>query len=150
MSKQRLEIKSEALIKHQELEQAAIDSVIAFAKENNELLKYIAHWGDGRGGYIAELIVSELGMPAQLPSDKAKDTRPKISKAKRKAVFDLFGNQCLKCKSYDEICIDHVIPLAKGGENTVENMQPLCRTCNSAKGVDSADYREVRQKCSTR
>lgn len=40
-----------------------------------------------------------------------------------------------------EMTARHVIPLAKGGENTVENMQPLCRNCNSAKGVDNADYR---------
>lgn len=30
--------------------------------------------------------------------------------------------------------VDHVIPRAKGGNNTIRNAQPLCRTCNASKG----------------
>lgn len=131
------------LAKHQEMERAAVAAITGFAKENKELLQYIAHWGDGRGGYISALILDELNMLPQAATSQAKSNRPTVSRAKRNFVFDLFGNQCLSCKSYDDICIDHVTPLAKGGENSVENMQPLCRTCNSAKGVKSTDYRGV-------
>lgn len=34
--------------------------------------------------------------------------------------------------------VDHIVPLAKGGPHTKENLQNLCRTCNQAKG-DSDD-----------
>lgn len=29
---------------------------------------------------------------------------------------------------------DHIIPKAKGGKDTLDNMQPMCRRCNAEKG----------------
>ena len=33
----------------------------------------------------------------------------------------------------DEVVIDHITPLAKGGSSDVENLQVTCRRCNSLK-----------------
>ena len=37
---------------------------------------------------------------------------------------------------------DHIIPLARGGETTMGNLQTLCKKCNRQKGIKIADEEE--------
>lgn len=34
------------------------------------------------------------------------------------------------------LTVDHIIPKSRGGSNNPENLQPMCRKCNSSKGND--------------
>lgn len=43
---------------------------------------------------------------------------------------------CVQCESVEDLAIDHIIPLARGGTNALENLQVLCGTCNSKKGAN--------------
>lgn len=46
------------------------------------------------------------------------------------------GHICQSCRINvrdDEIEFDHIIPVAKGGPTTVENLRLLCRSCNRKK-----------------
>lgn len=49
--------------------------------------------------------------------------------------------RCLRCGSGDDITADHVVPVAYGGHSNIDNIQPLCRSCNSWKGIQYIDYR---------
>ena len=67
-----------------------------------------------------------------------KGKRPKISKTKRKRIFEKCKGRCAYCGKVIALgtfdaCIDHVKPLAKGGNNEDENLVMACRKCNSSK-----------------
>lgn len=55
---------------------------------------------------------------------------------------------CPKCREDRILTRDHIIPLTAGGTNYIDNIQPLCRSCNSKKlNTTIIDYRprEVRE-----
>jgi 5-methylcytosine-specific restriction endonuclease McrA len=56
-------------------------------------------------------------------------------------VVALYG-RCLRCGRDDvNLVSNHVIPLRRGGEHHVRNIQPLCPGCNRWKGLRMIDFR---------
>lgn len=41
---------------------------------------------------------------------------------------------CSRCGSKNDLTADHILSLANGGSNILENVMVLCRKCNSSKG----------------
>ena len=55
-----------------------------------------------------------------------------------------FFGHCVLCgKSAEEVKLvkDHIIPIYQGGSDGIDNLQPLCQSCNARKGPDSTDHR---------
>lgn len=45
------------------------------------------------------------------------------------------GYYCRRCNATENITIDHIVPVSKGGKNITSNLQLLCKSCNSKKGA---------------
>ncbi|CAL5352089.1 hypothetical protein CsSME_00039672 [Camellia sinensis var. sinensis] len=57
----------------------------------------------------------------------------------RKNVFFRDSFTCQYCSSRENLTIDHVLPIARGGEWTWENLVTACSKCNSKKGQKTLD-----------
>jgi 5-methylcytosine-specific restriction endonuclease McrA len=53
----------------------------------------------------------------------------------RWAVWERDDFTCQRCRSRQHLSIDHVKPESRGGLTVMENLQTLCRRCNSRKGA---------------
>jgi hypothetical protein len=51
----------------------------------------------------------------------------------RTKVFERDGHQCVYCGSTEDLELDHVVPVNRGGSNSIDNLATCCKTCNSRK-----------------
>ncbi len=74
---------------------------------------------------------------------KAQYERSLMSDAMRFKVFKRDNYTCQICgvKKGEgvELEVDHIIPISKGGETRMDNLQTLCKRCNRGKGVNFMD-----------
>jgi 5-methylcytosine-specific restriction enzyme A len=72
-----------------------------------------------------------------------KTPRIRIPPEVRKYVFQRDRYQCQSCgktSQETDLTIDHIIPLARGGQNDISNLHTLCFICNQQK-TDKLDPR---------
>ena len=67
-----------------------------------------------------------------LESDRKRDSRY-IPAEVRSEVWYRDNGQCVICGATEYLEFDHIIPHSKGGATSVDNLQLLCRACNSRK-----------------
>lgn len=101
---------------------------------------YMWVWGDGHGGAVL-VDIDEAFRAAGFESRETSQPRGKQKKqlpAKVRAqVMARDGLRCVQCGCDDieELGVDHIIADANGGPGTLDNLQTLCRPCNSRKGT---------------
>ena len=97
-------------------------------------------WIDGRSGTI-----EYVRFCARQRRYLQKNAVGSHTLAEWEAVKEFYAHMCLCCKQQEpfiKLTEDHIIPLSLGGNNDIENIQPLCHSCNSRKHTKSTDYRE--------
>ena len=55
-------------------------------------------------------------------------------------LIELADGKCLCCGKERKMTIDHIVPIPEG-KTVIENIQPLCNSCNARKGKQTIDYR---------
>jgi 5-methylcytosine-specific restriction endonuclease McrA len=74
---------------------------------------------------------------------------PPLPASRRRAIFDRDGWKCRECDITVRFhgtttyfmdddkpgAVDHILPRSRGGQNTDENLQLLCISCNAQKGA---------------
>lgn len=82
----------------------------------------------------------------RLAAARAKGTH---TKDEWESLQEALDYRCVKCSADaaslngGQLTKDHVMPIYQGGDDSIFNLQPMCRNCNSGKGNDTTDYRET-------
>ncbi|TES74090.1 HNH endonuclease [Pseudomonas syringae group genomosp. 3] len=113
-------------------EAQAIESFRGYLDENFELLSYVSKQGDGEGGRL--ILILKQALFGARPEHASPYRKKKIPDRLRTLVMERDMYRCVRCGSYRELCADHIFPEVLGGEASLDNLQTLCRPCNTSKG----------------
>ena len=68
----------------------------------------------------------------------AKVERGKVTNKMRFSIYNRDNYRCRicgkNCRYSNDLEIDHIVPIARGGKSVYNNLQSLCRRCNKLKG----------------
>jgi 5-methylcytosine-specific restriction endonuclease McrA len=133
--------------------QAAARRALLKRKDPEQLAKQERKWAnDSRARHRAEVNARRAAQRRANPEPFRKKDRERSAnrRAKRKeaplshtvaewkAVLRHWKRRCIYCgKKFGrrDVSKDHLIPLARGGDNSIRNIRPACRRCNSSKGT---------------
>ena len=84
--------------------------------------------------FAGEIWVAAIGRSKQtlVSSDEGVPSRH-IPRDVRQRVWQKYSGRCAECAATDYLEFDHVIPHSRGGSNSDNNIQLLCRRCNLKK-----------------
>lgn len=107
---------------------ADLEEIIQFWVKHHKNKKKKHYIWDGKPRFY------NRAMTANTRSKKLGDGS-KITADDLEFIFSRDNGQCRQCGTTDDIVFDHILPYYRGGTNTVDNLQLLCRLCNMEKGA---------------
>lgn len=73
------------------------------------------------------------------PRDKELVAKPRAVRKRRlfnftaKQRVEWMTSNCKTCGTTENLCLDHILAVSRGGKNTLDNAQTLCQPCNNWK-----------------
>lgn len=120
--------KNKEALRRKQIERDAAKPEMARARRNR--------WSEKNKDYITAL--------SQIRRTRIRGAGGSFTAEEWKQVKHDADYRCLCCGRQEpeiKLTADHVIPVAKGGSSNIDNIQPLCRSCNSKKSAKHIDYR---------
>lgn len=101
----------------------------------------------------SEVISDPIPIPAQQTKEiQSEDMSKRIvfPQETRMSVYNQSEGRCVYCGRsipFDEMTIDHIVPLSKGGTNYEKNLQCCCKECNLMKQdlLERDFYRKMKE-----
>ncbi|MFI5142474.1 MAG: HNH endonuclease [Thermoanaerobaculales bacterium] len=82
---------------------------------------------------LAGLRSEVANLEAAMGYSKSGPKRDQIPEDVKLVVWTRDGGACVRCGARQDLHFDHIIPVSKGGGNSEENIQILCKKCNLQK-----------------
>lgn len=105
--------------------------------------QWLWNQGDGFGGYVRDVLEDAWEFwgfrkrPRANTGNRAKRTPLRTSEVI--AAMLASNGRCVACGSVDELQVDHILPVSRGGTNDSDNLQMLCQPCNASKRDKTMD-----------
>ncbi|MDE2854446.1 MAG: HNH endonuclease signature motif containing protein [Chloroflexota bacterium] len=106
---------------------------------DSDIRQFLARGGRSYAPLLEER-APKRAVPPQIKRRERMTLRRHYRQWHRQLVADA-GERCANCGAEDSLVLDHVIPIARGGRSTLDNLQMLCATCNRIKGALMIDCR---------
>jgi HNH endonuclease len=91
------------------------------------------------GAVTLKTVLEGMGVKALVREGRAavdrEGRRQPILESVRHEVWRRDEGRCVDCGSRKNLEFDHIVPLSKGGSNTVRNIELRCESCNRKKGA---------------
>ena len=80
-----------------------------------------------------EDVVFELKVISNFLSNYKPPVRKNIPYSVRMYIKQLYNHRCTNCGNNENLEIDHIIPISRGGTDDLQNLTLLCKDCNLKK-----------------
>ncbi len=120
-----------------QVEEEATAELYRLAHLMAEAVRPIKHIGGSQDGDYCWIVIQEVLREVYGDTEARRPpayVKAKITRALSKRVMERDAYRCVTCGTHRDLSCDHVIPESKGGPTTFENLQTMCRPCNSRKG----------------